>query len=320
MLNRKICILAVVFFAAAALLVAEETKPDKTFMWKVSSENTTIYLLGSAHMAPENIYPLDKAITAAYEASAVVAVEADVRPEKQAGLMQTIQQKAAYADGTTVKDHVSEETYKKLSKWVETTGMSMAQLGMMRPWILSLTVTQLELQKLGYNPQSGIDMHFIKKCVKDKKELKELESVEYQINLLSGFSDELQEKFLLRALNEAENMGEQFEKLLKAWSDGDAAGMEATIMAEVKKTPELKPVYDKLFDERNILMAAKVEEHLKTGKTAFVIVGAGHLVGEKGMVKLLAASEKKYKIEQVKALGRPVKEKAKAEAEPVLTE
>ena len=46
--------------------------------------------------------------------------------------------------------------------------------------------------------------------------------------------------------------------------------------------------YEKImFDDRNLNMADKAEEYLKTGKTTFYIVGAGHMVGETGIIKLL---------------------------------
>ena len=44
----------------------------------------------------------------------------------------------------------------------------------------------------------------------------------------------------------------------------------------------------KLFDERNALMAEKTEGYLRAGKGCLVVVGAGHLVGETGILKRLS--------------------------------
>jgi uncharacterized protein YbaP (TraB family) len=78
---------------------------------------------------------------------------------------------------------------------------------------------------------------------------------------------------------------------------GDAARLEAISTASVKEHPETKPVFEKLLHQRNRSMADKVEGYLKTKDTHFVVVGALHLVGDSGIVKLLEA--RKYKVEQI---------------------
>jgi hypothetical protein len=64
----------------------------------------------------------------------------------------------------------------------------------------------------------------------------------------------------------------------------------------------------KLLDDRNVKMAEKIDGYLKEKGPTFVCVGAAHLVGEKGLVKLLTA--KGYKVEQVKhtATAKPDKD------------
>jgi uncharacterized protein YbaP (TraB family) len=52
-----------------------------------------------------------------------------------------------------------------------------------------------------------------------------------------------------------------------------------------------------LLHDRNIGMADKIEELLKTSQTAFVMPGAAHLVGEDGLIKML--QDRGYQVEQV---------------------
>jgi len=56
------------------------------------------------------------------------------------------------------------------------------------------------------------------------------------------------------------------------------------------------PVYEKLLYERNNTMATRIEGFLKAGGRYFVVVGAGHLVGKKGIIELL--KKKGYPVEQ----------------------
>ena len=51
--------------------------------------------------------------------------------------------------------------------------------------------------------------------------------------------------------------------------------------------PGAKEMYTALFDDRNINMTRQISENIKAAKSLFVVVGAGHIIGEKGIVELL---------------------------------
>ncbi len=82
---------------------------------------------------------------------------------------------------------------------------------------------------------------------------------------------------------------------MTAWKQGDAAGLERLLSDALKNAPETKPIYGKLFDQRNLTMARKIEDYLASDRVHFIVVGAGHLVGDQGLLKLLA---KKYRVTQ----------------------
>jgi uncharacterized protein len=52
-----------------------------------------------------------------------------------------------------------------------------------------------------------------------------------------------------------------------------------------------------LLDDRNPRMADFTEQCVKADEKCFVVVGAGHIVGAKGMAQLL--KDRGYKVEQV---------------------
>jgi uncharacterized protein len=58
-----------------------------------------------------------------------------------------------------------------------------------------------------------------------------------------------------------------------------------------------KSLSKKILDDRNVVMATKIEEYLKGKDPVFVVVGAAHIVGDKGVAKMLR--NKGYKVEQV---------------------
>ena len=281
---------------AAIRAPADEIR-GKSFFWKVTADDGSfVYLLGSVHVANKGMYPLPKVIEDAFAACPNLVVEVNEDAVDQVKLMQTVVERGMYKAGDTITKHLSEKGNKALKEFDAKSGLPLGYQ-MMKPWLVAVTITLTELQKLGFDPSLGIDKHFMAAAKKADKKVLELESVEFQLGVMSGFSDELQEKFLISTILEISTIKTEFDKMIQAWKDGDVENMEKMLFRQLKEEPELKPVYDKLFFERNAGMAGKIEGYLKSRQPHFVVMGAGHLVGDKGIVKLL--TDKKYKMEQV---------------------
>ncbi len=285
-----------------SLLVLSPTAPasvergSKLFLWKASSPTTEVYLFGSIHLGKKEWYPLAKEIEGAFEKSKYLVVEADESKLDALKLQQMALEHGIYAPPDGLSKHASPETLKALGALAEKLGLPAASMEQMKPWLISLTLSSMSLVKLGYSPDLGIDRHFLR-AAKDKKEILELESMEYQIKLLSGLSDELQMKFLELTLEEADNAKERMEKIVGAWSKGDAALLEDEMLKKrAAKNPAQAEFQAKLIDERNVVMAKKIGEYLKTKDVHFVVVGSAHLIGEKGIVRLLEKDG--FKVEQ----------------------
>jgi uncharacterized protein YbaP (TraB family) len=73
--------------------------------------------------------------------------------------------------------------------------------------------------------------------------------------------------------------------------------MEQAKLRYVRDYPQLKPVFEKMFDQRNDTMTQQIEQFLQTPKTYFVAVGAGHLTGDRGILSQLRS--KNYDVEQL---------------------
>jgi uncharacterized protein YbaP (TraB family) len=102
-------------------------------------------------------------------------------------------------------------------------------------------------------------------------------------------------------LLDAERKTELMDDMLQAWKSGNADAMEQAKMRYVRDYPQLKPVFEKMFDQRNDAMTQQIEQFLQTQKTYFVAVGAGHLTGERGILSQLRA--KNYDVEQLHDKG-----------------
>ena len=222
-------------------------------------------------------------------------VEADINDLSRIDLQKMLGS-AFYFEGDSLEKHISPETFERVKKEYDEFGMPSLLIARQKPWFLALTLTSLKLAQLGFDPSYGIDVHFLN-AASGKKKIKELESIDYQIDLLSGFSDSEQEAFLLYTLNDMNSLEKNTDALITAWKTGDTRGMESIIEKNIHNDRTAAEMYDKLLYTRNKNMVSKINEYLQTRETYFVIVGAGHLVGEKGIVELL--KKRGYLVEQL---------------------
>jgi len=284
-IKLSVIVSLVVVFLFAVFTQDSLSQPKKSFLWKVQSKTNTIYVLGSIHYLKKEMYPLDKKIEKAFEQSEILVVEADVANIRKEDI-QKLMENAFYTENDTLQKHLSAETYGLVKKKLEELGASLEVANSYKPWFLGLNLVSLEALKLGFDPNYGVDRYFLEKAAERKKIL-ELESLEYQFKLFSALSGKDQESFLLYIVKDIKVLEQELDKLVKAWTTGDEKGIESIMTRSIKEDKRLIPIYEKLVVERNRKMVSKIEEYLKEKETFFVIVGAGHLVGNQGIINLL---------------------------------
>lgn len=288
----------VVFFAGIMVLPAMSLQGQGTAMlWEVKHENGPSYLLGSVHLLKKEHYPLKKVIEEAYEKTGILAVEADLSGQKGMAASMKMLQKGFYTDDTTIEDHLSEKIFKQLKKKLKELKLDYASLQNQKAWMLAMTLLMYQLTELGFDPMAGIDMHFLNKANKDKKEIIELEGADFQLDLFESFSKEEGEQFLLTTIKEADTLSGEFNKLVDSWLKGDAEVLEQLLLDETLKSGDAAKLYKKINDDRNVKMTEKIDTYLKSGKRYFVVVGAAHMVGPMGIVQLL--KNKGYTVTQL---------------------
>jgi hypothetical protein len=270
---------------AVAIAAPARAEGGKHFLWQVKTRTATVYLLGSVHLMKKEAYPLSPVIEDAFARSDTVAVEANINDIGE-GTLTKLRSLGFYGVNDSIANHVSRETYAYIAAEATRLGFPLAALNRQRPWLLAITMSSIELTGAGYDPRYGIDKHFLTEAA-GKKKVVELESIDYQIDLLAGLTDAEQESFLLYALRDLSSLIQQADILMAAWKTGDSDGIADMLERSVGDDETLKVVYRKIMTDRNRNMAAKIAQRLREPGTFFVVVGAGHLVGNTGIVELL---------------------------------
>jgi uncharacterized protein YbaP (TraB family) len=287
--------LTVVCALANAACAGERLQTDtgKHFLWSLQTKKNTVYFLGSVHVMKSDAYPLAPEIERAYEDSKKIVFETDVDEASDPAVQAKMMTLGLYINGQTLKENVSEETYKLLEEKAVAAGIPMASFDRFRPWFCALTLSVMEFQKLGFLPTYGVDTYFFTKAKKAGKEIIPLESTEFQLNLFAEMVDLQQESFLRQTLEELEVIATMASDMVDAWTAGDLDKMDSIMKMSFKEHPD---IYDRFVVERNKKWISKIEHLINQDGNAMVIVGAGHLVGTKNLLDLLRA--KGYRIEQ----------------------
>jgi uncharacterized protein YbaP (TraB family) len=270
---------------------------EKHCLWKIESGESKVYLLGSIHMMKEEQYPLAQAIEDAFEASDGIVFEADIDSLQDPARQMELMTKGIYAEGDSLKHKISLSTYEEVRKRVISLGMPMEPFETFRPWLIALTLTVLEAQKLGFQAQYGLDIHFHGRAKESQKEIGALETVEFQIGLFSGIPEERQEAFLKYSLAELDLMAEVLGDLVQAWESGNIKELDSIFVQRMVGAEEWSDLVKLLVFDRNEDWVPKIEKLLASGKSYLVVVGALHLVGKGSVVDLLR--EKGHTIEQL---------------------
>jgi len=269
------------------------------FLWKVTSNAGEVYMLGSIHLAKPDMYPLDARIEEAFRASDNVVVEVDISKGNVAQQQALAMQMGLYSDGTTVRDHLTPEAFAKFQAFLEERGLPMAVFQGFRPWMSAATLQVLEMQRVGFDTEIGIERHFLRLAEQQGQVVHELETADFQLRMLAEMSDELQELFLISTIDEYASFTERIDQMIAGWKDGDATVLEDMLLQDYNEKPAMRPLYQRILIDRNVGMAEKIVDMLEGGGRWFVIVGAAHLVGEQGLVAMLRQDAHGFEVVQV---------------------
>ncbi|MCK4538959.1 MAG: TraB/GumN family protein [Candidatus Krumholzibacteria bacterium] len=275
--------------------VGYSTASAEGLVWKVSKGKSVVYLGGTIHMLRASDYPLPEEYDKAYEDSEILVFETDMDELQSPDIQMRIMAEAMLPEGQGLDDLLSVSTYEALSTYCDSAGMPLAMLNQLRPSIVVISLMSLELQKQGIG-QEGVDIHYHGRAVADGRGLAALESIDEQLGYLLSMGDGYEDEFVLHSIEDMKEVGQQIEKLIEAWREGDDEAMAELMIDDVKE--KFPDIYRDLFKGRNDKWLPEIEKLFATPEKEFVLVGSAHLVGDDGIIEALR--DKGYKIKKVR--------------------
>lgn len=282
----------------------EETIYNGIF-YKVEKEGGKyFYVGGSVHVGSKRNIRFNDVVEKAYKDSTKVAVEIDITDLKN-----ILNLRKCYTNSTRDETHsededlelntIQPEDNKKFESLCKDIGLSRRKYAKLSTGMFSNILLQKIIKRAGYKSIYGIDIYFINRAKRNKKEVISLETPSAQVNALNAAS-----KISPGVLGNEITSIKDFEAEIDSLSKLHDATFEGDTLTLVNETFRYKPINDSDRDnlntflyDRNKIMANKVEALVESAEIYFVIVGAAHVIGKGGL--LTSFKEKGFKISRL---------------------
>ena len=263
-------------------------------VWQITSGLNSVYLGGTVHLLRPSDYPLPEEYEQAYQNSSQIYFETDLSAMSDLSVQTQMLQQLTYQDGRSLKGVLSNEAYAALSDYIEEAGVPLMMMEKFKPGMVVSMLQVMEFQRIGFTPE-GVDAYFNTRAISDSKSIGQLETVMEQIGFLASMGEGNESEFILLSLRDLEETADLMDGMIAAWRLGNNSELADLFINEMKnEAPEL---YNSLLRQRNLNWIPQIDQMLKDNDTEFVLVGAAHLVGDEGLLKLLEL--KGYQVTQL---------------------
>ena len=283
---------------------AQSGKPrllEKSLLWEISGNGLAkpSYLYGTIHMICKDDAALGDSLVAAIERSDRVYFEIDMDNLME---MLTALKDFKMKNDTTLADLLSKEDYEKVKEYMESksTLLPFSKLETYKPMLASSLLME---SGIGCEESVAMEQLILEVAKKNKKRVEGLETMAYQASIFDSIPYKLQAEQLLKYVNDGGNQpgaDKQFEEMIEAYKAQDIEKLGQFVSTD---DGGLGDYEDILIYHRNNNWVQKLKTIMQ-GKSLTIAVGAGHLAGEKGVIKLLR--KEGYTV-------RPIKYKIKME-------
>lgn len=258
----------------------------KSPVWKISKDGNYLFVGGTIHLLSQSDYPLPDAFEAAYNHSVLLVLETNLQQFETPEFQQTLLEKNMYTGDQNITQFLKPSTITSLEKHLAERAIPMESMIKLKPGLLSVTLTVVELHRLGL-VGTGVDEFFNLRALKEKREIQYLESAYAQLDFISKMGEGNENEFMEYTLNDLKDLPQLFDAMKTAWKNGDNAQLRKVALDSWKG--RFPKIYNSLLVERNNNWIPQIETMLKTKEIEFILFGVLHLAGENGILTQLKA-------------------------------
>ena len=255
-------------------------KDDNSLLWMISGKglDKPSFIFGTFHLLCKDDIKLSEQLKKAINFSDKIYMEMDMDdPSTMMSALLYMNMK----DGKKLKDLYTNDEYKKLERYFsDSLGMPMMMFQTIKPYFL---VAMLYPKMMNCSNASGVEEELMKVAKENKKEIKGLETMQFQASVFDSIPYEWQAKELLKNIDSFSTYKIEFDIMVLQYKSQQLSGMEKMINKNEFGSEKYEDI---LLTRRNINWVSQLKDIMKK-ESVFVAVGTGHLVGEKGILNLL---------------------------------
>ena len=286
------------FFLAAAFIACLAFNAQAQLLYRISGNGleSPSYIVGTYHLAPASFADSIPGMNEAIENTQQVCGELDMmdafKPENAARMMQA----QMLPEGVTLSSLLTAEERTRLNALLlEVIGTNLddeayaAQVEHVNPVTLSTTLSLAAYIKKAesFNPMELLDNYFQMLALQNGKSVKGFETVDFQMDVLYGSELPKQVEDLMCLVDHFEESAQLVDRITSAYFSQNFQQLEAILEEEMEGPCAASPEEEaNLLDNRNHNWI-KIMPDMMAEKPTLFAVGAGHLCGEQGVLKLL---------------------------------
>lgn len=269
--------------AVLALALTTGSVSAAPAIWKVSDEDSAVWLFGSIHMLPDGMEWRTEIFDNLLDEADRIYFETDLGLAAQPKILALTMERGFARDGVLLNQRIDGKLMSKVRTAAETYTVPVPTLLAMQPWMAASTISVAALTAAGYDPTKGVETTLVSEIPVERQGF--LETAEQQIDAVAGGSEADQIQMLVATLAETDSLADMVDTMVAAWLEGTPEVVAEIFFADLGAYGEA--FMDRLITERNENWVEQIEAMLKADEEAFLIVGAGHLVGPDSVVTLL---------------------------------
>jgi len=259
---------------------AKKNTDNNTLLWQVSGKDlkNPSYIFGTFHLLCKDDIKFSEQLKSSLKFSDEVYMEMDMDdPSTMLSGLLYMNMKG----GKKLKDLYTADEYKKVESYFsDSLGIPMMMLQSIKPYFL---VAMLYPKMMSCQTASGVEEELMTIAKENKKEIKGLETMQFQASVFDSIPYEWQAKELLKNIDSFSFYKNEFDTMLLAYKNQQLSAMENSLGKSEFGSDKYEDI---LLTRRNINWVDQLKSIMKK-ESVFVAVGAGHLVGEKGLLNLL---------------------------------
>lgn len=266
----------------------EVQKDNNSLLWQISGNGlkNPSFLFGTFHLLCKDDIRFSKQLLDAVKASNEIYMELDMDdPSTLLGGMLFMNMK----NGTKLEDLYTSEEYERIQKYFnDTLHTPMMMFQKAKPYFL---VALLYPRMMSCHAPAGVEEELMKVAKEDNKEIKGLETIQFQASVFDSIPYEWQAKELLKNIDSFSVYKKEFDDMVDLYRSQDLDSMQHMLLKSEFGSDKYD---DLLLNNRNKNWASQLDTIMKK-ESVFVAVGAGHLTGDNGVISLL--KKRGYKVE-----------------------